>query len=107
MSDKNILETVSDAYELNEVNNFLQDERVEKALLKLTSILANPELNPLKVAKHIVECQALSAEFAIKATYYMGIGKNEPMAREKKNLYMTLKENFSEIAAALKYIAKV
>jgi len=104
--EDNILQILSDTVELSEVNEFLADERVERALLKLTSMLANPELSPNKAPRHILECQALSAEFAIKATYYAGIGKNEPMAREKKNLYYTLKENFSLLSDALKYLAK-
>lgn len=106
MSDDNVLAIISETYEFVGIHSFLNDESVEKALLKLTSILANPDLQASKVSKHIVECQALSAKFALKATYYMGIGKDEPDARNKKNLYMTLKENFSLLADALKYIAK-
>lgn len=102
----NPLTLASEAFELNQINEFMEDDRVEKALLKLTSILANPEVNPSKVSKHIVECQALSAYFAIKATFYAGIGKNEPEAARKKNIYYTMKENFDLLAQSLKYIAK-
>lgn len=102
----NPLEKISGIYEFNEVTDFMDDENVERALLKLTTMLANPDMSGVKVARHIVECQALSASFAVKARFYMGIGKNEDNASHKKNVYMTMKEAFSELAAALKYIER-
>lgn len=103
---ENPLKLVSDIYEFNKIQDFMDDPAVERALIKLTTILAKPDAPGVKVAKHIVECQALSAEFGIKARYYMGIGKNDPDASNKKNVYMTLKESFSELSNALKYIER-
>ena len=103
---ENPLRIISDIYEFSQIQEYMDDPAVDKALLKLTSILANPETPGIKIAKHIVECQALSAEFGIKARYYMGVGKNEPDHANKKNIYMTLKESFNELAAALKYIER-
>lgn len=103
---ENPLTVVSQIYEFNEVEEFMQDPDISKALKKLTGVLAKPDLPGIKIAKEIVHCQALSAEFGIKARFYMGIGKNEPNAAHKKNIYMTLKDSFSELAAALKYIEK-
>lgn len=84
----------------------MNDEQVTNALNKLTGVLANPDVSPVKIARHIVQCQALSSYFAIKARYYMGIGKGEPDAAARKNFYMTLKESFGELSNALKYINK-
>ena len=97
---------LSDIIELVEVNDFLDDPNVEKSLLKLTSILARPEINPTNVAKHIVECEALAALFAIKAKYYMTIGKGEADSTAKKNFYMTLREQMHELGASLKYLVR-
>lgn len=102
----NPLEKISDIYEFNETADFMEDENISRALEKLTKMLANPEMSGVKVARHIVECQALSASFAVKGRYYMGIGKNDPDASIKKNTYMTMKESFAELANALKYIER-
>lgn len=106
MSEENPLKQVSDIYEFNETSDFMNDEEVDRALLKIVKILSNPDVAGVRVARHIVECQVLSAYFAIKARYYMGIGKTEPNAALKKNTYMTMKEAFHELAASLKYIQK-
>lgn len=106
----NPLEQVSMVYEFNEVNEFMGDDEVERALIKVTDILAKTSnrdsISGVNIAKHIVECQVLSAYFAINARYYMGIGKSEPDAAQKKNVYMTMKEAFMELSNALKYIEK-
>lgn len=106
MSEDNAFERLSGIMEFYQVNEFLDDPEVEKALLKLTSILANPEINVTKVARHIVECDGLAASFAVKAKYYMGLGKDETDASIKKNLYMTLREEFHKLADSLKYLVK-
>lgn len=103
---ENPLRTVSDSFELNKINDFMKDEQVNNALLKLTTVLANPDLQPAKISKHIVQCQAMSAYFAMKATFYMGIGKDEPDAAKKKNVYFTMKEQFDKLAQSLKYVSK-
>lgn len=100
------LEQISDTIEYNDINGLLSDERVEKALIKLTSILGKPEIHPANVAKHIVECEALAADFSIKAKYYRVLGKDEPDAAKKKEFYYTLSEQFHNIAASLKYVTK-
>lgn len=102
----NPLESISMIYEFNETAEFMDDENISRALEKLVKMLANPDMSGVRVARHIVECQALSASFAIKAKYYMGIGKNEPDASQKKNIYMTMKESFHELAQSLKYIER-
>jgi hypothetical protein len=103
---ESIIRQLNDIIEFNEINEFLQDPDVEKGLLKLVSILNKPEINAQHVARHVVECQALSAAYGIKAKYYMDIGKEQEDYRSKKNLYMTMKESFHELAGALKYLVK-
>lgn len=102
----NVIEQLSGIMEFAQVNEFLEDDNVEKALLKLTSILGKQDINPTLIARHVVECEALAATFAIKAKYYMTIGKGEPEASVRKNLYMTLKEQFHELAGSLKYMVR-
>lgn len=102
----NVFEQMSGIMELQQTTEFMEDEHVEKALLKLTNILAAPDISPIKVGKHIVEIEALSSLFAIKAKYYQTLGKDQPGQAHKKNMYYTLHEAFHDLAASLKYLAK-
>lgn len=108
MSDESInpLQKMSDIMELNDINDFMADEEVEKGLLKLTSILANPDANVSHIARHIVQCQALSTLYALKGKYYMTIGKGKPDSQQKKNFYLTMREEFRLLADSLKYLVK-
>jgi hypothetical protein len=103
------IEKLNDIAELVGLNDAYDDPDIERALLKLVSILGNPEINTAKIARHVIECDALATLFALKAKYYMTIGKDDPdekTAREKKNLYMTLREEFHALAASLKYMVR-
>lgn len=101
------IERISDIMEFREMNDFMDDHEIERGLLKLTSILAKPDINPVHVAKHIVDCNALAAAYAVKAKYYMSIGKDEPDARDRKNFCLTMREEFHKLADSLKYLVRV
>jgi len=103
---ENPLQIISDIAEFAKIQEFMEDENVDRALVKLTRILSNRDIPGIQIARQIVDCQALSAYFGIQARYYMGIGKNEPDHANKKNIYMTLKEAFNDLAQALKYIER-
>ena len=102
----NAVEKLSDIIELYRMNEFMDDAEVERGLLKLASILQRSDVHPTKVARHVVECDSLATLYAIKAKYYMTIGKDEPGAREKKNFYMTMREEFHTLAGSLKYLVR-
>lgn len=102
----NPITQMSDIMEFVQVNEFLEDEAVERSLLKLASVLAKPEINPVHVARHVVECDALATTFAIKAKYYMTIGKDTPDSSIKKNFYMTLREEMHALANSLKIMVR-
>ena len=97
---------IMDYKEFQEINDFMDDPNVEKGLLKLTSILSKPEINPSHVSRHVVECEALSVAYGLKARYYMQMGKDQPNSKEKKAYYMAMKEYFHNLAASLKYVVK-
>lgn len=104
--DDSPLILISDIYEVNMWNDFLQDPEVTSALNKVTKILANPGAGGSQVTRSIVQCTAWSNSFSMKAKYYMIIGKSEENASQKKNIYMTLSANFLELAGSLKYVSK-
>ena len=58
------------------------------------------------VARQVVQCDALATAYALKAKYYMTIGKDEPNANVKKNFYMTMREEFHKLADSLKYLVR-
>lgn len=109
MSENGVFDHLSGIMELQELNDFVEDEHVERALLKLTSILARPEINTANIARHVVECDALATMFALKAKYYMTIGKDDPdtkTARDRKNFYMTMREEFHMLSNSLKIMVR-
>lgn len=99
-------EQLSGIMELYQINEYMADDEVERGLLKLASILTKPEVNPMHVARHVVQCDALATAYALKAKYYMTIGKDEPNANVKKNFYMTMREEFHKLADSLKYLVR-
>lgn len=103
---KNPFDQMSDIMEFRVTNDFLEDEMVENALLKLTSVLARQDIDPIRVARHVVETEAMAAAFRIKYKFYATIGKEEPDSRNKRELYATLHAAFHDLSASIKYLAK-
>ena len=106
MTEINAFEQMSDIMEIQAIHEELNDPDVDRALLKLASILQNPEINPARVSRHIVECDALAMRFALKAKYYMSLGKDEENYRVKKEFYHTLREEMHRLADSLKYLVR-
>lgn len=104
----NILETVSEITELNEISEYLNDEQIDKAMEKVVQLVVNPSAAADNPARLIVGLQALSALFAQKAAYYKLISTGRSGSPEyiKKNLYYTMRESLDRLVDALKYMAK-
>jgi hypothetical protein len=56
----------------------------------------------------IGKLQAMSAKFAVLATYYTTIAKGPSgsVNNTKKNVYYTMKDSIDKMVDALKYVAK-
>jgi len=104
--DEKIDEKIADVYELNQISEYLQDPRVTNVLMRVTMIIAKPNISVKTATRLIAQISALSFEFQLKAKYYMLVGKNEPNASVKKNLYATLSQQCELLAQALKYSTK-
>lgn len=104
---KTTTEVISMIYELREINNFLDDDQVERALDLLINLLySRGEVPYEKVPLVIVELQALATKFAVSATYYQTIGKDGSEESHKKAIYYTLKDAFTKLADNLKYLVR-
>lgn len=105
MSEKSILEYVSEVSEFNHLSDIVQDETLDKALGYVVMLTMKPDVPPAKAVPLIIQLQAYGAYFKTKANYYTNVekGKVGTAENQKKNLYFTMSENMDNIVAALKY----
>jgi hypothetical protein len=94
------------AYELNKINDKLEDPNVTRVLLYVSKIMSKPNIPTNAAVEMIAELQTLAFEFHLKYKYYMLLGKGEDDAALKKNLYASLKEATTDLVSALKYTSK-
>lgn len=104
-SDKDFLESLSDLKELNDASEILQDEEIDKTLVKVVRLMQNPNVAPDLASKLINGFSAQHFVYKVKYKYYM-LHKDEPNARAKKELYATVSDALMEVINALKYTMK-
>lgn len=109
MTDANPLETVSIITEFNDLTEFMQDKQLDRALELAIKCIANPEIAAQKAPRLIVELQAISFKFSIKAVEYATIKKDRAGTdnNNRKNIYYSTKEALDRLVDALKYAARV
>ena len=108
MNDENPLETVSTITEFNDLTDFMQDPQLDRALELAIRCIAQPEIAATKAPKLIVELQAISFKFAVKAVEYATIKKDRAGTENnnRKNVYYSTKEALDRLVDALKYAAR-
>ncbi|AXH68782.1 hypothetical protein SEA_COMRADE_70 [Streptomyces phage Comrade] len=108
MSDENPLETVSVITEFNDLTEFMQDDQLDRALELAIRCIAQPDVAAVKAPKLIVELQAISFKFAVKAVEYATIKKDRAGTdnNHRKNVYYSTKEALDRLVDALKYAAR-
>lgn len=103
VQEQNTLDLISMVQEFNDLHYFMNDADVDKALSRVIKLIAKPDVPPQVAAKLVVELQALSAKFAILATYYQTIGRGSGEHTHKKNVCYTLRDSLGKLSDALKY----
>jgi hypothetical protein len=99
-NNKNTIEMVNG---LAEINEYVQDEELEHALVMISKLILKPDI-PLQVATmEIVRLQAIAAKMSFRATWMANVDKGD---RAKKNIYFTAASAISDLVAALKYITR-
>lgn len=105
MTEKPIIETISELTEFNDMKEFMNDSDLDYALDLIIKLIAKPDVPATKAPDLIVKMQALSAKFALMARYYTTFEKGGENAK-KKNVYFTAEDAINKIVDALKYSAR-
>ncbi len=109
MGDKSTLELISTVTEFNDLHEYMKDDQLDKALATIVKLLMYPDVPSAKAPVLIIELQALSAKFAVLASYYTTIAKDKAgtVNNNKKNVYYTANEAIDRLVDALKYSARM
>jgi hypothetical protein len=97
------VEILNSINEFNEISEFMQDEELTKALVAVAKLIANPDIPPAKATLLIVQIQAYATKFAMLASWYSHVKKDE---RAKKNIYYSAKDTMERLVDALKYTVR-
>jgi hypothetical protein len=86
-----------------EISEFMDDPELTSTLVLVAKLIAKPDVNPSAAAQLIVQLQAYSAKFAMLASWYANVKKDE---RSKKNVYYSAREATDKLVDALKYMTR-
>lgn len=101
--EDNTAELLNTINSFNEIAEFMQDEELTRALVSVAKLIANPDIPAAKATLLIVQLQAYATKFAMLASWYSHVKKDE---RAKKNLYYSAKDSVERLVDALKYTVR-
>ena len=101
---KTTLELVNEVAEFADISEIMNDEQLTEALALIVKLMINPDIPPQKAVGLIVQLEAYAAKFAMLASYYVNVNKDDKV---KKNLYFSAKESVQRLTDSLKYSAKL
>jgi len=101
----NILESVSNVTEFNEMKEFMNDPELDEALDLIIKLIMKPDVPAGKSPELIVRLQALSAKFQMLSRYYTTFEKGGESSK-KKNVYYTVSEALDKLVDSVKYLAR-
>jgi hypothetical protein len=99
----NTVDLLNSINEFNEISEFMNDEELTKALVAVAKLIANPDVPPAKATLLIVQLQSYATKFAMLASWYSHVKKDE---RAKKNIYYSAKDTMERLVDALKYTVR-
>jgi hypothetical protein len=99
----NTVDLLNSINEFNEISEFMKDEELTKALVAVAKLIANPDIPPAKATLLIVQLQSYATKFAMLASWYSHVKKDE---RAKKNIYYSAKDTMERLVDALKYAVR-
>lgn len=103
--ESNILETISEISEFNDLSKYMNDKDLDEALALVIKLIVKPDVPASKAPELIVRLQAMSAKFAMQKRYYMTFEKGTE-ASIKKNTYASMADAVDKVVDSLKYIAR-
>jgi hypothetical protein len=99
----NTVDLLNSINQFNEISEFMNDEELTKTLVAVAKLIANPDVPPAKATLLIVQLQAYATKFAMLASWYSHVKKDE---RAKKNIYYSAKDTTERLVDALKYTVR-
>jgi|SRR5674476_210044 len=106
-AEQSPLQIISEITEFNEISDYMQDDQLDRAMALTIKILTEKGRMPQeRLPAIIAELQALATVFALKATFYMTVGKGGSEESKKKNVYYTAKDSITKLVDALKFAAR-
>lgn len=103
MSD-DVIELVNEISEFSEISDYMNDEYLTEVLGLIVKLISQPDIPATAAIPLIVRLEAMSAKFAMQASYYTNVNKSD---RAKKNLYYSIVDATRRLVDALKYTTKV
>jgi hypothetical protein len=97
------LELINDVAEFSEMSELVNDDQLTEALGLIVKLMMNPDVPPQKAVQLIVQLEAYAAKFAMLATYYTNVKKDD---RSKKNIYYSATSAIQRLTDSMKYAAK-
>lgn len=101
--DKTTIELINDVSEFIDIAEYMNDDELTAALAEVAKLIANPDITPLKAQILLIKLQAYSAKFAMLASWYANVKKDE---RPKKNVYYSARDATDRLCDALKYMVR-
>ena len=105
MTDKPMIDLISEITEFNDMKEFMGDPDLDYALDLIIKLIAKPDVPSSKAPDLIIKMQALSAKFEMLSRFYTTFEKGGENAK-KKNVYYTAEEAINRLVDALKYSAR-
>jgi hypothetical protein len=90
--------------DFNELSDYMQDDELTQTLVLVAKLISKPDVPAAVGVELIVKLQAYSAKFAMLASWYTNVKKDE---RAKKNIYYSAKEATDRLVDALKYAVRI
>lgn len=97
------VEILNNISEFNDISEYMDDEEITNALVSIAKLISKPDIPPDKASQLIVQIQSYSAKFAMMASWYANVKKDE---RAKKNIYYSAREALDKLSDALKYTVR-
>jgi hypothetical protein len=102
------LDYINQVTEFNDIHEFMNDPELDEAMAIIVKIMMKPDIPSVQAVALIGKLQAMSAKFAVLATYYTTVAKGPSgsINNTKKNVYYTMKDSLDKMVDALKYVAR-
>lgn len=98
------VELLNKVNDFNDLSEYMQDEELTQTLILVAKLISKPDVPASVGVELIVKLQAYSAKFAMLASWYTNVKKDE---RAKKNIYYSAKEATDRLVDALKYAVRI